>query len=295
MTPFIDSHVHVMPDWRLKGLARWILRAFPDHPVKESVSAEDILTDLKKMKITHFFNFIYPLKAQETDSLNAFNIKFCHDTPGAIPFASLHQDTPDKARLAETLFTKHDLVGMKFHPFVQRFDPWDQRMNPLYEFMQEIGKPVFLHTGFEDFYSMKMPIKELVALVKRFPRLPLVFVHMAFPGTTTCFELLQDYPGLYLDATNVLAFFRPEFKAWVDSMPNGHQLVDELIEGLEQHCDRIMFGSDHPVGMGGLPEIHDDFENLPISKTAKQAIRTTTPVKFVNQYLPGFDWERSLC
>ncbi len=284
-----------MPGWRLRGLARWILRAFPGHPVKESVSAEDILTDLKQMKISHFFNFIYPLKEEETDQLNRFNIDFCSNTPGAIPFASMHQDTPNKAKLAESLFTNHDFVGFKFHPFVQRFDPWDQRMNPLYEFLQEIGKPVFLHTGFEDFYNMKMPVDELVALVKRFPRLPIVFVHMAFPGTSTFFKMLEDYPGLYLDATNVLAFFRPDYKPWIDSMSNGYQLAEELIEGLEQHCDRIMYGSDHPVGMGGLPEIFDDFNNLPISEAAKQAIRSTTPVKFVNQYQPGFDWERKLC
>jgi uncharacterized protein len=294
MSKFIDSHVHVMPKWRLRGLARWILKAYPAHPVKEDITADDILDELKKQKVTHFFNFIYPLKSEETDKLNEFNAQFCLNTPGAIPFASMHQDTPDKAALAEELISKSPFVGFKFHPFVQRFDPWDSRMDGLYAFLQEAGKPVFFHTGFEDFYKLKMPVDKLVGLIKRYPRLPVVFVHMAFPDMSTCFKLLEDYPELTLDATNVLSFLRPEFEPMVKSMPNGYQIIDELIEGLETHSDRIMYGSDHPVGMGSLKGIYNDLEKLPISERARKEIREETPVAFVNRFSPGFDWERSL-
>ncbi len=294
MSPFIDSHVHIMPPWRLRGLARWILKAYPDHPVKESVTAEDILDELKERKVTHFFNFIYPLKVSETNKLNEFNAEFCSKTPGAIPFASLHHDTPDKAVLAEELFSRHPFVGFKFHPFVQRFDPWDPRMDELYGFLQEVGKPVFFHTGFEVFYNLKMPIEKLVALVKRYPKLPMVFVHMAFPEIKACFKLLDEYPCLYLDTTNVLSIIRPEFEPMLKSIPNGYKLIDELIEGMERHSERIMNGSDHPVGMGSLEQIYGDLEKLPISNQARENIKAVTPVAFVNRYSPGFDWGRSL-
>ncbi len=291
---FVDSHVHVMPRYRLGGLARWILKAYPDHPVTEDVTKKEIVSDLSKAGVTHFFNFIYPIKKEETDKLNQFNWDFCQETPGAIPFASMHQDTPDKAKTAEKLLKTCGFAGFKFHPFVQRFDPWDQRMEPLYEFLQEVGKPAFFHTGFEDFYNMKMPVKELEKMVKKFPKLTIVFVHMAFPELSTVFRMLDDYPELYLDATNVLSVLRPEYKAMIDGYPNGQKILDSLVEGMEKYSTRIMYGSDHPVGMGGLEPIYQDLEALPISDEARLNIRSKTPVSFISRFLPEYDWSNGL-
>lgn len=69
---FIDSHVHILPEERLAALMRWILRLIPAHPVPESVTAEEILVDLKRQGVTHFFNLVYPLREEETDRLNSF-------------------------------------------------------------------------------------------------------------------------------------------------------------------------------------------------------------------------------
>lgn len=290
----IDSHVHIMPPMRLAGLARWILKAFPDHPVKESVTPDDILDELCDQGITHFFNFIYPLKVDETDFLNSFNIDFCSRTPGAVPFASLHQETPDKVAVAENVFRENRVAGFKFHPFVQRFDPWDRRMDAFYSFMQEAGRPIFFHTGFEVFYGMKMPIEKLEKLVESYPRLPMVFVHMAFPKIARVFRLLEIYPELYLDATNVLAFLRPEFAPMIEQMPGREEIFEQLFSGMEKHSDRIMYGSDHPVGMGGLQEIYRDMDELRISDAAKENIQHHTPMRFVNRFMPGFDWNHHL-
>jgi hypothetical protein len=270
------------------------LKAYPRHPVKEEVSTADILNDLRQAKVTHFFNFIYPLTKEETEGLNRFNAEFCRSTPGAIAFASLHPDTPNKADYAESLLAHDPFVGFKFHPFVQRFDPWDHRLDPLYGFLQEAGKPVILHTGFEAFYKLKMPIAQLAGLVKRYPRLPFVFVHMAFPDFPVCFELMKEFPDLYLDATNVLAFLRPEFKSMFQSLPDGNHLIDQLLAGLEVFSDRIMYGSDHPVGMGSLSAIYQDLEQLSLSETSKANLKANTAVAFINRFLPGFDWNNRL-
>jgi hypothetical protein len=206
---FIDSHVHIFPRDRLGGLMRWILRLVPSHPVPESVTAETILHEMRREGITHFFNLVYPLKEEETAPLNNFNGRFCSTLPGAIPFASMHQDTADKAKVAEDAFASYPFVGFKFHPFVQGFDPWDKRMDPLYAFLEEVQRPVILHTGFDDYYGKSMPVKELEGLLKRYPRLPVVFAHMGFPKVGAVFSLLEDYPELYLDATLVLPYTRP--------------------------------------------------------------------------------------
>ncbi len=290
----IDSHVHILPPWRLKALVRWIIKAYPNHPVEENISASEILSHLSGLGVTHFFNFVYPLKEEETEGLNRFNIDFCDKTPGAIPFASMHPETRAKADYAEQLMEEHPFVGFKFHPFVQHFDPWDKRMEPLYLFLQEIGRPVFLHTGFEMFYKQKMPVTDLAKMVKQFPDLPMVFVHMAFPDFLTCFELMDDYPELYLDATNVLAFFRPEFEGLVKALPDGHQLMGKLVEGLEKYSHRIMYGSDYPVGMGSLSEIYQDLDQISLSEQAKKNLSVHTAMAFVNRFLPDFNWHEQL-
>jgi predicted TIM-barrel fold metal-dependent hydrolase len=284
-----DSHVHIMPPKRMRGLARWILRAFPDHPVTESVTAAQVLDELREEGITHFFNFVYPLSREETEPLNAFNADFCEKTPGAVGFASLHLETPDKAKIAEDAFRKYEFLGFKFHPFVQKFDPWDSRMTPLYGFLQEVERPVVFHTGFEDFYHMKMPVDRLEDILKRFPDLPVVFVHMAFPALKRVFSMMETYPQLYLDATNVPALLGPEYQPYLAALPDGPQLMDIFLNGMETHADRILFGSDHPVGMGGLPDIYADFVGLPLGDETKQTILSQTPFHFIKRFLPDFN------
>jgi uncharacterized protein len=289
----IDSHVHVLPPRRLRGLVRWLKRAYPAHPVAEDVTAAEILTDLRAAGVTHFFNLAYPIAEIETESLNDFNARFCADTPGAIPFASLHQDTPDKAGVAQRALAR-GFIGFKFHPFVQRFDPWDARMGPLYAAMEDAGRPVIFHTGFELFYGQPMPVAELINLVQRHPRLPLVFVHMAFPELETVFAAMADYPELYLDATNVLACFREEYRPMLKLFGRDMGMLDVLAEGLERFRGRIMYGSDHPAGMGSYRQIWDDVAPLPVSDEVKQDLRGGAAQAFIERFAPGFDWGRRL-
>ncbi|MFO8058732.1 MAG: amidohydrolase family protein [bacterium] len=290
----IDSHVHVLPPRRLGGLMRWIKRGFPSHPLSENITRDDILGDLASQGVSHFFNFVYPLKEEETGPLNDFNKEFCAQTPGAIPFASLHPETPDKSGLAERLLAKGDFAGFKFHPFVQGFDPWDRRMDGLYGFLQEAGVPVVLHTGFEDFYKKPMPADELGKLLKRYPRLPAVFVHMAFPELEKVYGFMEDFPDLYLDATNVPACLRDEFRPLLKAVPGGDRIPDLLQKGLHRYQGRIMFGSDHPAGMGSLEDIYSDLKLIELEPSAREALQAGAARAFSDRFFPGHDWSNCL-
>jgi hypothetical protein len=289
----IDSHVHVLPPERMRKLVRWLLRAWPRHPVSELITKEEIVAELGDSGVTHFFNLAYPLKEEETGPLNDFNLEFCRATPGAIPFASLHPDTPEKPAVAARALAA-GFVGFKFHPFVQRFDPWDQRLDPFYDFMQDAGRPVILHTGFADFYNLSMPVSGLEKMLRRWPRLPFVFVHMAFPDIAWAFHMLDEFPALFLDATNVLALLRPVFKVLLGSGPDGNRTADVLLEGLAAHPGRVMHGSDHPVGMGALSEIYSDLDALPVGRETRDSLRSGAARAFIERFMPGFDWTVSL-
>ncbi|MBU1170712.1 MAG: amidohydrolase [Proteobacteria bacterium] len=290
----IDTHVHILTNWRIQGLARWMKKAFPRHPVSVDATAQDLVKDLKKGGTTHFFNMVYPFSADETDSLNAFNADFCKKTPGAIPFAGIHQDTPDKARVAEKLLVHDKVAGFKLHPFIQRFDPWDPRMDPLYAFLQEAAKPVCFHTGFEAFYGQTMPIQNLRALLRRYPHLPTVFVHMGFPELAQVFDMMDEFPELYLDATGVFVFLRHSFKPYLAPSLTGGVFERLLEHNLEKYKDRIFFGSDHPVGWGDIGKIFKDLNFVPVSDQTRQSLRAGAAMAFIDKYAPGWDWGKNL-
>lgn len=290
----IDTHTHILPGYRLKSLSRWMKNAFPGLRVSEKDNPMALVKDLYDGGITHFFNLVYPLVEKETAPLNEFNLDFCKKIPGAIPFASIHQETKDKAKTAETLLKNNDYAGFKLHPFVQKFDPWDPRMDRFYSFLQEAGKPVLFHTGFEDFYRKKMPLDRLKRLLKTFPELPVVFVHMAFPALEEVFGLMDDFPGLYLDATGVLVFLRKAFQPHLPPELAGGRLIEILHKGLEKNRGRVMFGSDHPVGWGDIEKINKDLTFLSASDDITKSLKYGSAVSFIDKFLPGFDWNENL-
>lgn len=290
----IDSHVHVLPEYRLSSLAKWMKTSFPGHQMPDNPSPADLVQDLKKSGITHFFNLVYPIRPDETIELNRFNAEFCSETPGAIPFAGIHPETPDKAKVADALLKDNQFAGFKIHSFVQRFDPWDERMDPFYAFMEEAQKPVIFHTGFEEFYQRPMPVERLRRLLVKYPKLPAVFVHMAFPWIEEAFALMDVYPNLYLDATGVFVYLRKSFQPFLPDHLAGERFARVLRTGLENQKGRVMFGSDHPVGWGDMEKVYKDLSFVDLSDELVESLTYGSAKSFIDRFMPGFDWERNL-
>jgi len=106
--------------------------------------------------------------------------------------------------------------------------------------------------------------------------------------------MMGEYPDLYLDATNVLACFRPEFKPMLSLVPEGEKIMDILIEGLYKYRGRVMFGSDHPAGMGALGRIYQDLEELPVDYEIKRDLKGDAALAFIERFKPGFNWDGGL-
>ncbi len=287
MHHIIDAHVHIMPRDRIAGLMRWIRKAFPAHPVDPAIDEAGIVSALSERDIRFFYNYVYPLKPEETDGLNVFNEELARRLPQAAPFGSLHLDTPDKRAVTRRCVEAHRFVGLKFHPFVQRFSPADERMFVVYELMEEYGKPVVLHTGFEEFYRMKMPPADIERILRRFPRLVLVLSHCLFPHFRQLRGLMEEYAGVWLDATNV--FGAVKYLGLIENPAKGRDWTQtgELFRGLvTDFPERTLFGSDHPVGMGDLEEIYSDFTAFGFSGELSRAILWENPLAFIGRFAP---------
>ncbi|MFH1539143.1 MAG: amidohydrolase family protein [bacterium] len=284
--PIIDSHVHILPPGRLAGLMRWIHRAFKGHPVPADIDSEGILADLRANGTKHFFNLVYPLEPGETESLNEFNHEFCAGHLEAAGWGSLHIENPGKASIVERCIADLGFVGMKFHPFIQRFSITDPRMTPVYETLDALKRPLMIHTGFEYFYQQEMPPSQVEELLRGFPGMPLIAVHCLFPHLEEAFGLLERYPNLTLDLTNVFgAITMAAELTGADALDTPEARV--LIAEVPRHSDRLLFGTDHPAGMGTVEKIYRDMRLFGFDAEVARRITFQNAFDLAEKYLQG--------
>jgi len=250
----LDSHVHILPEYRTAGLIRWMRRAFPDHPITPDYTWRDVVGDLREAGVERFFAFHFPLRPSETGFLNKFSLRVASRVRGMVPFLSFHVENSHPGDLvAWWIGEKRAFWGVKLHPFVQGFDPWDERLYPAYEWLEEHGYPIFLHTGFDELYGKSMPPEKVLGILRRFPRLMLVVIHMFYPRFKEAFAFLEEGERVYLDATNVFSYVDMD---WPPGTRKSLDL-DWFREEIERWSHRIMFGSDHPAGAGTLQDVYD--------------------------------------
>lgn len=280
---FIDAHMHLYPSKRLSGLIRWMRGFFPDHPVPEDATLEDVLCDLEQHDYKSFVALVFPLKPGESEQLNDFIADMRDTVKGLIPFGCVHRDDPHPDAIVERAILSRRLAGLKFHPMVQRFDPWDRRLVAVYERMNEWKKPIYVHTGFDEWYGYFLPDESLEALLRTYPGIPFVFCHMIFPRLDFAFKLLEHYPNLSLDATNVFGTIAM-FKRMRSDVPGLD--IESAREGFERHRERIMFGTDHPAGMGTIDQILQDLDDFGLSDETRSEILCGTASRFLKTHCP---------
>lgn len=258
---------------------------FPDHPVPKDATLEDVLADLQKHGYKNFVALVFALEPGESRQLNTFIAEMAAKVPGLVPFGCVHVDDDCPETIAEEAIQGLGLAGLKFHPMVQRFDPWDSRLFGVYERLNEWRKPIYIHTGFDDWYGYHLPDSSLKSILSISPDIPFVFSHMLIPNLALAFEFADEFPHVYLDATNVfgtIAMFRR-----MDSELPGLDL-DIARDGMERLCERIMFGTDHPAGMGSIERIIQDLRDFGLSPKAESEILHGTASRFLLKHCAGY-------
>ena len=280
---FLDAHMHLYPPERLSGLIRWMHNFFPDHPVPKDSTLDDVLSDLREHEYEEFVALVFALEPEESRRLNAFIAELAGDVSGMIPFGCVHKDDASPEAVVEEAILHLGLAGLKFHPMVQRFDPWDSILFGVYERMDEWRKPIYVHTGFDDWYGYNLPESSLRSLLRTYPGIPFVFCHMIFPRLTLAFELAEEFPNLYLDATNVFGSIALYQQMGFETLPLD---LDAARGGMERHSRRIMFGTDHPAGMGSIDRILKDFHSFGLSPDSAHHILHGTASAFLQEHCP---------
>lgn len=272
MRRVIDVHVHFYPERRLGGLMRWVHRGMPGHPVPVDIAIPRIASDLREAGVERFFSAVFPLAPGEARELNRFNADLSREVPGMIPLGTVHQDDDDPGATAREALVDLALKGIKLHPMMMRMEIGDPRMAPVYALAQEMGLPVLLHTGFEEGHGRITAREEWENLFRSFPRLVFVAAHMFFPDLERGFSLLERHANLYLDCTNVFGMIE-----WPDGpLPFGISRPrwgkEELLSAIEANAGRILFGSDHPAGVGTMRDTVSQVERSGLSEGTVEKI-----------------------
>jgi predicted TIM-barrel fold metal-dependent hydrolase len=250
----VDCHAHLLPPRRTYKLIEWTLRFNPHHPIPLDVTLDALLDEYARAGVDLVWNFAHAIFPDETEPLNAWNRRLGQDHPRIVPFGTCHPLAPDPVAVVDRCFGEHGFHGMKFHPFVQRFTPWEERWFPVWERIERHRGIVVFHTGFEDFYGGPLAIERFEPVLRAFPELVIVFAHANYPRVAAAFELVAKYPNLHVDTVHV-------FSKLSDSWDPAQQasVWSQLRAGIEAFPDRVMFGTDHPSGTGTLARMYEDF------------------------------------
>lgn len=275
----IDAHVHILPKARLRGGMKWIKQLSPSLPIKDDITEEDILQELKGMGTDYFINYVFPLKPGTSRELNRWNFELINRIDNAYGFASLHPEDEDKVDILNEAILEFGLMGLKFHPPVQGFLPTDRRFYAVYERMVELGKPVIFHSGFQ-LHEVKVNSKEIKKLLKDFPNLTIGLAHMLHPELDELFQLIEKYENIYVDTSLVFS----DFKICLPGGVSTYVSYNSNSENLERFCHRIMYGTDYPFPLVAPEKTYENILKLKLKDGALEAIFFHTAFQFIQKY-----------
>ena len=238
----IDFHTHFFPNKLLDAIWAWFERN--DWPIEYKKYVEDLVPILKKEGVERCVHLHYPHKEGMSESLNAWAHGLEKKFPDyIIPFGSVHPDDKNPEEILRQCFEDYQMKGLKIHCHVQKVAPDDNRMIPVYEMCEAYQKILLMHCGTGPHFKDKTDtaygydvatvsgVRKFEKIIKKYPKMIFVVPHLGYEEVNEFFEILPDYPNLYLDTTMTLANYFPE-------------LVSP--DQLAQHADRLIFGTDFP-------------------------------------------------
>lgn len=183
------------------------------------------------------------IDATMAERLRAFNRWACDvaaRTRRIIPFVAVDpwaMSPEDNAAHLRELAERHGARGIKLHPIVQRFEPGDPRMEPVYRTCVELGLVVLSHSGTAKGPTQYAEPRAFGRLLRQHPDLTLVLAHLGGGSWRQTLEVARAFPGVWFDCCEIIEWLG------APKAPTGAQLA-RLIQ--EIGPGRVMLGTDFP-------------------------------------------------
>ncbi len=228
-----DGHVHFFPEKLYYAVHDWFSRLGWRIPYRwPPQQKKQYLLDAGIKKA---FLLAYAHKPDMSLEVNRWIRDFVAPDDFFFPFGCVHPGDTDLKKVLRVSLQDYGFFGFKLHLLVTGFRANDERLFPIYEAVLEWQKAVVIHATTYPMPRDNLNVKYIERLLYRYPDLQVMVPHMGFYETEIYAELLQEYPGLYLDTAFLLE--NPKFAVPMDT-------VKEMIL---RFPDRIVYGSDFPV------------------------------------------------
>lgn len=235
----IDVHTHLHPPTLFAAIRRWFaehsswdLGAQPSEP-------GEVAAVLRANGCERFVFCSYAHKPGMARDLNAWLAQTSRalDRFG-LPLATVHLE--DVAYVHDVRAALDDgCIGLKLHEDVQRLAADDVRFAPVYEELARRGAFLLVHAGPIPWrHEPGAGIARIERVLEAHPALNVVVAHFGAPDTAGYFTLMKRYPQLHLDTTMVFA---------PDSPMHGTLDLASFRTLIEEHAERVLYGTDFPV------------------------------------------------
>lgn len=260
----IDVHCHVWPTKESfsPGFIEQIARA-RSQPIDLTTRYSDYLETAETFDAAICFGGKARLAGLWVDDQLVANY-VAQDRERLIGFLSLDPTQPgweDELRFGHQAL---GLRGIKLMPMYAGFFPQDARLDPLWEYAQQQGLPVLLHTGTT--FVSQAPLettlpRHLDTVACRYPDVKIIMAHLGHPYEGECVAVIRKHPNVYADVSAL------HYRPW--------QLFHSLMLVHEYGVwHKLLFGTDFPftnvndslAGLRALASIQIDRFRLPAEK-----------------------------
>lgn len=248
----IDFHTHIYPEKIAKKAAEAVCAYYS---LKEGMegTASRLLEKGKEAGISSFILLPVATKPENVRSINNFILEEQNIHEEFYGFGTLHARLGEDGLLSETDYIiQNGLRGVKFHSDQQKTAIDDEKLFPVYDYLQD-KLPVLFHCG-DPVSNLSHP-ERLKKVIKMFPRLKVIAAHL---GGWSLFEeavSLLKSERFYYDISSCLYFLTPEkLKHYIN------------IYGAENG----LFGSDFPM-WNPVTEI-ERFNRIPLTQNEREML-----------------------
>ncbi|MFN8233840.1 MAG: amidohydrolase family protein [Actinomycetota bacterium] len=161
--------------------------------------------------------------------------------------------------------------GIKLHPVVQRFEPADARMQPVFAACRELGLTVLSHTGSAKGGDRFAEPSGFAPVLRDFPGLRVLLAHLGGGRWAQTVDLAREFPDLTFDLCEIIE--------WTGA-PNA-PTVDQLSAMIRDiGPERVMLGTDFPwYDLGRTVDLVMDLPGL--SEGEKEAILGANAIRLL--------------
>ncbi|WP_456370858.1 amidohydrolase family protein [Geoglobus sp.] len=277
----IDTHVHLFPDDVVWRFYVWVERKHSFSPGMR-MEWKNALKKLKEMGVREFFNLTHSITPEMTPKLAKWQLELkeilAREDVRCYTFTGFHQE--NDVELIYDIF-EMGVDGLKLHPSVQKFYPNSREALEIYEVMDELGKPLYIHSGYfpDNAYEFSSP-EYYEELIYSFS-FPVILAHMIVGRTASVSEFFDARRNVFADTSN--AFVRIEFTDPVTG-ERVRFFTDEVVEIVNTYPDRILYGSEIQI-VWWNPEETMESMRASLDSELVERITVENPKKFINRWL----------